>query len=94
MTSKRFLELLDEINADFSCDVLTDYSGRGMYGNTCVAVVVDREAELCILAADLMCAMDPGDEREAVRKVLARTETDSMGRRMVAYWPALRTEGV
>ena len=49
------------------------YSGRGMYGKDCVGVVVDSRAEALSLA-------DVLDLKPTL---------DSMGRGIVAYWPAL-----
>lgn len=91
MNADRFRLLLEEINAYLVANIRTDYSGSGMYGQTCMALVVAREGILIRLVTDLMCAMQPGDEREAVRKVLARTEVERREHCLVAYWPELRT---
>jgi hypothetical protein len=52
------------------------YSGRGMYGSSCVAVVVKAETELLKIGA----ALGSGLAGEPVR-------TDSLGFGTVVYWP-------
>jgi hypothetical protein len=51
-----------------------DYSGRGMYGATCVSIYTD----------------SLGDAHDAVAKAgITGARMDSMGRGAVVYWPAL-----
>lgn len=88
ITPARFRDVLDEIQAD----VDAEYSGRGMCGEQCIGVRLANDRALLTFAADLMCAMPCGDEREAVRGLLARTQFDSMGRALIAYWPEMRTD--
>lgn len=88
----RFCDLLDEINADMLVTIHTDYSGRSMRGETCVAIEYGCDSGAMIeIACDLMCHMEPGDEREAVRRLLPTALYDSMGHNTIAYWPRLKT---
>lgn len=54
------------------------YSGRGMYGTECVGVIVDSDYDIWRLAQALALA---GIER------ISPPRTDSMARRIIAYWP-------
>jgi hypothetical protein len=50
------------------------YSGRGMFGKECLAVTADSDR-------DVFAAIEPAEIKAA--------RIDSMGRRVVAYWPAV-----
>ena len=45
-----------ENTGEFECEVREDYSGRGMYGATCVALVTDAPA-VCMAAAVVAVAV-------------------------------------
>lgn len=70
--------LIDAIEAT-GREVREDYSGRGMYGARCVGVEIDNDAELWQLARDLIDIED-----------LPPPKIDSMGRRLIAYWPSFK----
>jgi len=53
------------------------YSGRGMYGKSCVAVYVDDATDLLKIGVTI------GETYADLRAA-----TDSMGRGMVVYWPS------
>ena len=55
-------------------DVRSDYSGRGMFGETCVGIVCTHEAEPYILI-------------EAVKMGFPIPKIDSMGKGLILYWP-------
>ncbi|QGH80083.1 hypothetical protein SEA_NHAGOS_72 [Gordonia phage NHagos] len=75
-------------------DVRTDYSGRGMYGRTCVGYEGENAAAFlaAIVSAALVRTHDSDvtcwDVVDAMGDI--RTSTDSMGRGMITYWPGLR----
>jgi len=58
----------------------TDYSGRGMFGQTCMGVVCDKEdyEETIEKAAELG---------------LSGHRTDDMGRQMIIYYPQIKGNG-
>lgn len=60
------------------------YSGRGMYGDTCLGVTIDggigRMLALIVESAD-------EDNREALGETLRSMRTDSMGRGTIVYFP-------
>lgn len=69
------------------------YSGRSMFGRTCVGVELDARAghtNLCHLGAAIMCFgfVDGLDEDpDELIKVLSTTTTDELGRGLIVYWP-------
>jgi hypothetical protein len=77
----------------------TDYSGRGMYGDTCLAITTNGSAGL---ETGLMMAMAiaeynvDNEDREDFEPILIDWffdgRTDSMGLGMVHYWPRLTAE--
>ena len=89
-------QLIKTIAEDGSEDTgfRNDYSGRGMYGHTCVgitgseddcqAIVAEVIKELHTSAVDDYCFSD------AVDILLGGMKTDSMGRsNVIYYWPEL-----
>ena len=69
--------ILNEMNYD-----PYSYSGRGMYGKTCVAINLDNDAQLWDLAFEL------GKKSE----YFPAPKTDSMGKGIVVYWPSIQWE--
>ena len=59
-------------------EIYPDYSGRGMFGDECVGVVLKDEGDLFRFAWNL-----PDDFAE----LLGNPEWDNMGLREIAYWP-------
>jgi len=69
--------------SDGEGELYRGYSGRGMYGRTCVGIVVADEGQLVAFGRELERAAD----RHDVEVDLGRMAFDSMGLRMIAYWP-------
>lgn len=65
------------------------YSGRGMEGDECAAVVVGDEAEFALFFVALPTIIGE-DQAQYVAK---HTRTDGMGRGIVVYWPGIEIEG-
>ena len=59
-------------------EIYPDYSGRGMFGDECVGVVLKDEGDLFTFARLL------DDE---LAELLGNPRWDSMGLREIAYWP-------
>jgi hypothetical protein len=59
-------------------EIVTDYSGRGMYGDECVGLIVKDEGDLFRFAGLL--------DDEFVEQ-LGNPTWDNMGLREIAYWP-------
>ena len=70
--TEELIAALESIGQDWR-----DYSGRNMFGDSCVGVTLDGDGELWTLAQEL--ALE-GIEVDAPK-------TDSMGLGIIAYWP-------
>lgn len=88
-----------ELNGYF--EVRTDYSGRGMYGNTCVSINVDRDTRLgdvleAIFHLGAEYASDDCDAETqfAMEMILRSAQMDSMGLGEVIYFPTADTTGM
>lgn len=65
-----------------------EYSGRGMFGKTCLAVVTDETPfRFC---AKLMRGAKNDEEREKLAVILQGTKEDSLGMGRIFYWPDLK----
>jgi len=87
-------QALDEIGEDPETTIRDDYSGRGMYGATCAALVLDTSVMTFTaqLAAVISLEIDDADEREDAMNALINmadnATTDSMGRSStILYFP-------
>lgn len=61
-----------------------DYSGRGMYGATCVGIVMN-PSDLLTLGANISAL----DDQELRVWLMNRYSTDSMGYDTIVYWPGV-----
>lgn len=84
-----------------------DYSGRGMYGKSCVGISGDAQecnAVFCTLiqelAEDLVQHTEEGNGGHALKlyketvEALYNHRTDSFGRGIILYWPSISSEPV
>jgi hypothetical protein len=80
---------LQYISRDQDCGdfKVCSYSGRGMYGKTCLAITGDR---IDLLAIGFTIGSGYNDEVDPSDLVGARE--DSMGLRVVIYWPNIPFE--
>lgn len=81
--------ILQELAEDNGLDCRS-YSGRGMYGKTCLGIDCEL-GELLTLALELgALTAEPGPIGGAARTLrLDRVSTDSMGRGTIYYWPGI-----
>lgn len=63
-----------------------DYSGRAMYGATCIGIVTDQVSRVGLFYREL--AEVTGDEELAERLADAERQ-DSMGLSAIIYWPGV-----
>jgi hypothetical protein len=68
-----------------SVDIRADYSGRGMYGTKCLGFTVSAHAASMRIAVAMSAVLGADEARE----IVSRTQTDSMGRDMIVYFPGL-----
>lgn len=83
-------------------DIRTDYSGRGMYGRPCLAVVLTEDtvpAKLQMILNLVLATVqtgDPGDQLFSLDDVMdlmdggPAARIDSLGPDQVVYWPRVR----
>lgn len=75
-------------------EVSPGYSGRGMYGDTCLGYHGSQPMLFVFDLARLLAGDDDADEiRREISERLSRFSTDSMGRGTIFYWPSVRVEG-
>jgi len=80
---------------------IRSYSGRGMYGKECMALVCQSYGQVArVIAGVMRFACDQAEnnpespvEVDDVEINLGRMQMDSMGRGIVAYWPDIPFEG-
>ncbi|SKY23935.1 Uncharacterised protein [Mycobacteroides abscessus subsp. bolletii] len=90
-----FQVTLDDLDEEVGAQVRDDYSGRGMSGNTCIGVVIGNLRFLPAITAELayiVAELSGYDGVTALTEFLWElpTETDSMGRSTIVYWPNVR----
>lgn len=97
-------QFIDELSGHLA--VRVDYSGRGMYGSTCVSINVDRDTRFGdVLEAIFEMGMNMEDvdrtQRDedvelvnAIESFLRSAQTDGMGTGMVLYFPAADTSNM
>lgn len=74
--------------AEYRVDVRTDHSGRGMFGKTCLGVVLAHRAVPLLAVALAKVAPDAAE-------VLVRAqEQGEMGLDAIVYWPGVSLVGV
>lgn len=79
--SKKQLEILKEIVEDCGGRWIDDYSGRGMLGQTCVAIVYDDTAQI----ADICEMLSNQGQKKLSLDIALRWKSDSMGMGFVRY---------
>ena len=61
------------------------YSGRAMYGDTCLGLVTDGAG----VVTEIVLALARAGEDEAADALARAPRTDSMGFSMITYWPGV-----
>ena len=82
-------DLLEQLANEVQGEVDAHYSGRAMFGQTCVGIVIDSERDLVSLGVAIAELVEDDD----LKRVLANsTRLDTMGRGLIAYWETLTSE--
>ncbi len=68
-------------------DFRSDYSGRCMYGKSCIGVVVEDTSSFLMLFAYLAREVEEADLDD-----ITNVRQDSMGRKIIYYWPSIQME--
>lgn len=92
MTSKQVAKFIAALEDAGSEEVRTNYSGRGMFGATCVGVEVASQKDATELIVDVLIEARSDDDREAFGSILKRGVFDSMGLGLIFYFPGVTVE--
>ena len=102
MTKDQFDDLQEALN-DNDEDLRPDYSGRGMFGASCLGYVTDDgpakfQVSLAKLLGPQLLNYDEGeeldiDDLEAAMDALGSPSSDSMGRSAIYYYRGIQVEG-
>ena len=86
MTAQQFADLIQEAGFD-----TRSYSGRSMYGKSCLAFECENGQELGAVAQIVAAVASwNSDEMDVVVAAFKRAKTDSMGRSgLVVYFPSI-----
>ena len=87
MNAQEFVDLI--VKSGYSPK---SYSGRGMFGERCVSVNLDRNEETKF--ADAVILASQTRDIPAVMRVISDHSKESMGRGVVLYWRGLSANGV
>ena len=87
MTIEQFTDYLESAGAD----IRTDYSGRAMFGDTCIGFDVENTSDALQIIAEATLHADKAYNGEDFVKTLRGVRTDSMGRGMIYYFPNMQT---
>jgi hypothetical protein len=68
------IQQLEKLANDLGGRIYRGYSGRGMFGKSCVGIVCEDATECIESAAGLG---------------IRGAKTDNMGKRMIVYWPSI-----
>ncbi len=84
-----------EVLEEMFDDVRYDYSGRGMFGAECVAIITDEGG--FSIATSLQELQETYEDDEEISEMLdcmlnREPRTDSMGLSTVYYWPSIEVE--
>lgn len=89
----KIIELIKEFCEMYELEFSTDYSGRYMYGDTCVAISdgPDMQVSLGLLAELFDCILDKVKDIK-LSEYFSDIRLDNMGLGMVIYFPNLNME--
>lgn len=81
---------INEFVGNYDCISLRDdYSGRCMYGKTCIGLDIDDMSteQVCM---ELAIFLVKEDEEELAERLSQGIRTDSMGLGSIVYWPYIK----
>jgi len=89
-------ELFTDLSMSVDCEMRTAYSGRGMFGQTCLGFVTSEVGRLSYHLGILMAEWQPNNvawsevDAEALVAAFANAATDDMGLDRIVYYPDIR----
>lgn len=89
----KIIELINEFCEMYELEFSTDYSGRYMYGETCVAISDGPDMSICLgLLAELFDYILEKVKDIKLSEYFSDIRSDNMGMGMVIYFPDLSME--
>ena len=83
------IDVIKNFCEDNGYDLREDYSGRGMFGRSCIGIVGDfNPLHLVLCLADVL----RDEEFDNAEDILGRPCQDSMGLSTIVYFPSLNKE--
>lgn len=94
ITTDQLDQLENQMDLDVAEEVRTDYSGRGMYGRTCLGYTGGAAMEFIANVALLLLSPDDDDPWDLVQQLaeIGEGRQDSMGIGRIVYWPSIAVE--
>ncbi|URM86174.1 hypothetical protein SEA_BIGGITYBASS_75 [Gordonia phage BiggityBass] len=97
VTTEQLEQIAELIDAELGEDIRPDYSGRFMYGKSCVGYVGAECSQFAMLLAAATYGYDLNDKvsvQELLYAIgdLGEPSTDSMGRSTIFYWRDVRVD--
>jgi hypothetical protein len=86
--SKEQTDLLQSFCDEYDYEFRTDYSGRGMYGKTCIGFVIDSSPFIVALTLAQFCYENDSDVIEFLHQ--EGCCQDSMGHNTIIYFPSIQ----
>lgn len=87
LTAENLASLRDVVENQLGDTLYTGYSGRGMYGTTCIGIVATAIDHAMF---NLGLRLGQADPELAESLADERIELDSLGLSTIAYWPNVR----
>mgnify|MGYP007100040836 FL=1 len=87
LTEDQLIEIADEASYYGDVEPYLNYSGRGMYGDTCVGFSGDVSEMLLGIAATQVLGIGEA------RILATKAHTDSMGMGIIVYFPGVSLDG-
>ncbi|QIG59001.1 hypothetical protein SEA_ANCLAR_74 [Gordonia phage AnClar] len=97
VTTEQLEQIAELIDAELGEDIRPDYSGRFMYGKSCVGYVGAECSQFALLLAAATCGYEL-DAKVSIEALLwaigdlGEPSTDSMGRDTIFYWRDVRVD--
>ena len=95
LTTDQIREIENRMDLDVDTEVRFDYSGRGMFGRTCLGYTGGAATEFIALVALSICEAENDDDAWSLIEKLSdigEAETDSMGTGRIVYWRSITIE--
>lgn len=86
--NNKVIEVIKAFCEDNDLEYVNDYSGRFMYGRSCVGFVGDDVLTSLVALCDALHA----EEIDSALDVLGMVAMDSMGRQNILYFPNIRED--